>query len=302
MPCGEDALAQLVLQEAGAARDAGAVDRPRQVAEQTAGDAGIVDHGEFRGFRSRRVEPCDGTLAGAVADLRRVVQVGQMHRAVQVVVALHRRSRAGQRGGGDRVTGAHRPPGEAGGGDEERLGAAEARIAALGVGDAVHRQGGVLGGGGAGDQRLGGGFGGVFQVQGDVPRRRGGVGQAGVGVLRHDAGHGDRTLRQFGEPGGIDGGGRDDGGLLAQEHAQAEVAAFGALDVLCLAEAAGDGQRGAGDQHRVGGIGAGGTRAGEQVGEEVEGIGHDDLSAGRGACCYASLTTCESGSSFRSTV
>ena len=148
---------------------------------------------------------------------------------------------------------------------------------ALGVGDAVHRERGFLGGGGAGDQRLGGGFGGVFQVERDVLRRRGSVGQPGERVLRHHAGHGDGAFGQFGEAGRIDRAGRHDGGLLAQEDAQAEVLAFGTLDMLGLAQAAGDGQRGAGDQHRVGGIGAGGAGAGDQVGEKVEFVGHAGL-------------------------
>ena len=43
-----------------------------------------------------------------------------------------------------------------------------------------------------------------------------------------------------------------------------------ALDMLGLAEAALHRQRGAGDQHRVGRIGAGGAGVGDQVGEEVE--------------------------------
>ena len=98
-------------------------------------------------------------------------------------------------------------PGEPGGGHQHRFGAAEPRFGTLGVGDAVHRQRRFLGGGGAGDQRLGGGFAGIFQVEGDVPRRRGGVGQAGERVLRDDAGHGDGALGQFGEAGRVDRGG-----------------------------------------------------------------------------------------------
>ena len=54
--------------------------------------------------------------------------------------------------------------------------------------------------------------------------------------------------------------------MLAQEHPQAEVAAFGALDVFGLAEAPRDRQRRAGDQHRIRRIGAGGAGAGNEVG------------------------------------
>ena len=103
---------------------------------------------------------------------------------------------------------------------------------------------------------LGGGLRGVLQVERHGLRRGGGLGEAGVRVLGHDLGHRDRALGQCGEPGGIDGGGGDDGGLLAEEHAQAEVVALGPLDVLGLAEAALHGERGAGDQHGIGGVGS----------------------------------------------
>ena len=68
--------------------------------------------------------------------------------------------------------------------------------------------------------------------------RRGGLGQAGVGVLGHHLGHCDGALGQGGEAGRVQRGGRHDGGALAQEHAQAKVAALGALDVLGFAQPA----------------------------------------------------------------
>jgi hypothetical protein len=46
------------------------------------------------------------------------------------------------------------------------------------------------------------------------------------------------------------------------------------LYMLCPAEPAGGGNRGAAYQDGVGGVGAGGTRTGNQVGEEVEQISH----------------------------
>ena len=104
--------------------------------------------------------------------------------------------------------------------------------------------------------------------------RRGGVGQAGVGILGHHPRHRHGALGQLLEAGGIHRAGRDDGGPLAQEHPQPEVAAFRALDVLGLAQPALHRQRGAGDQHRIRRIGPGGAGAGDQVGEEVQGLGH----------------------------
>ena len=66
-----------------------------------------------------------------------------------VVVALHSRAGAGQRGGRNRVAGARVTAGKAGGGDQEGLGSAEAGLGAFGIGDAGHRERGLLGGGGA---------------------------------------------------------------------------------------------------------------------------------------------------------
>ena len=97
--------------------------------------------------------------------------------------------------------------------------------------------------------------------------RRPGFGEAGEGVLGDDLGHGDGAFGQGGEAGGVHGGGGDDGGALADEHAQAQVAALGAFEVLGFSLAGGDGERGAGDQHGVRGVGSGGTRLDDQVGQ-----------------------------------
>ena len=104
-------------------------------------------------------------------------------------------------------------------------------------------------------------------------RRRGGVGEARVGILGHHPRHRHGALGQFLEAGGIHGAGRDHGRPLPQEHPQPEVAAFRALDVLGLAQPALHRQRRAGDQHRIRRIRAGRAGAGDQVGEEVKGFG-----------------------------
>ena len=89
--------------------------------------------------------------------------------------------------------------------------------------------------------------------------RGGGLGEAGIGVLGHDFRHGDGALGQGGEGRGIDVGGGDGGGALAQKYAQAEVLAFGTLDVFGLAQTARDRERGSGDEDGVGSVGSGGA-------------------------------------------
>ena len=72
------------------------------------------------------------------------------------------------------MAGAAVAAGETGGGDQGDVGAAVAGLGTLGVGDAGDRERCLLGGGGAGDQRLGGGLGGVIEVE--IGRRGPGLG------------------------------------------------------------------------------------------------------------------------------
>ena len=78
----------------------------------------------------------------------------------------------------------------------------------------------------------------------------------------------------------------DDRHALADEDAQPQVAAFGALDMLELAEPVADRDRGAVEQHRVGGVGAGPPGLADQAGQQVEGrvmgIGHRAVRRFRG--------------------
>ena len=85
----KDAPVQFFLQEAGAPCDAGAADAAGEVAEQAAGDAGVVEDGDAGGFGTGGVEAGDGAVAGAFADFLGIVQVVEEDGAVVVVVALH---------------------------------------------------------------------------------------------------------------------------------------------------------------------------------------------------------------------
>ena len=76
-------------------------------------------------------------------------------------------------------------------------------------------------------------------------------------VLRDRPGDRERALDQPGETRRREIAGGDDRLASADEHAQAEIGAFGALDVLELAEPPGRRLAAALDQHGIGGIGAG---------------------------------------------
>ena len=219
-PGGEYALAHPVFQERGAARDRRTIDRPGEMAQQATRDTGVINDRQFGGDRSRWVEPGDGALSGAAANRDRIVEVGEMDGRMIVVVALHRRSGARQRGGRYRVAGSRRSAGKARRGDQERLAPAEAGLGAFRIGDARHGERRLLGRGGARHQLFGGRFGRVHHIECDRLGRRGGVGEAGIGVLGHHPRHRHGVLGQLLEAGGIHRAGRDHGGPLAQEHPQ----------------------------------------------------------------------------------
>ena len=276
MPSGKIRVPRLVLQEGRAARHGGAADRSGQMPEQAPSDARIIDDGQFRGLRPSGIESRDGPLAGAAADDRRIIQVGQVDGGMVVVVALHCRAGARQRTGRNRVAGSDMTAGKSGGCDQVCLGPAEACLSAFGVGDSRHRKRRLLGDGSATDERLGVGLARILEVERNGLRRRGGVGEPGIGILGHHARHRDGTFGEFGEAGRIDGAGRDNRGTLTQKHPQPEITAFRALHVLGLAEPALHPERRAGDQHRIRRIRSGGARAGDQVGKEFKRVGRHD--------------------------
>ena len=103
-------------------------------------------------------------------------------------------------------------------------------------------------------------------VMGDVGR----VGEAAERVFRHRPRHRQGALDQFGQHLRRAVARRHDRLLLADQHAQPEILAFRAFELLDLAEPAGMRQRDALEQHRVGRIGAGLLGAGDQVLQQVD--------------------------------
>ena len=100
----------------------------------------------------------------------------------------------------------------------------------------------------------------IDQVEiGKIMRQQARIGEPGILVLRRHARHGHRA---FGERLGAVGGqivGGDDRLAAADQHAQAEIVALGALAFLHGAVAHLDRQRHRAHRDRVGGIGAGGA-------------------------------------------
>ena len=148
MPSAKILLAHLVLQERRAARHGAAVDGARQMADQAARDAAVVDHRHARALRLARIEAADDELAGIAADLGRRHQVLEMDGARPFVVALHAGALAAQHRAGQRIAAAAIAAGEAVAGGQHHRDAAPARLGALGIGDALDGAGGVLGFGG----------------------------------------------------------------------------------------------------------------------------------------------------------
>ena len=234
---------------------------------------GIVEHRHLARLRLARAQPAHRALARAPADRCGVIQIGFVHRARPVVVALHCRAFAGERRRADGVAAGFGAAGEAVAGDQSHLPPPPAGAGAFGVGDAGDGAGGVLRLQRAGHQALGVGLSSIDEVERrPVPREQGRVGEAGIGVLRHCARHGHRLLGERPEGALRKVRGGDDGLPVARKDAQAEAAHLGADDLFRLAEAAARVEGAAAQHHRVGGIGAEPARTRDQAVEQIGGI------------------------------
>ncbi len=106
---------------------------------------------------------------------------------------------------------------------------------------------------------------GIEQIElGLRPRQQGRIGKAGELVLGRDLRHRHRALGERRDV-ARDVVGRDHRGAAADEHAQPDVVAFGALRLLDGAFAHADVQRHRAHRHRIGGIGAGAARGGHET-------------------------------------
>ena len=96
-------------------------------------------------------------------------------------------------------------------------------------------------------------------------RQQRGVGESGILVLRRDARHRDRALGERVRAVALEVVGRDDRLLAADQHAQADIVALGALGLLDVAVAHLDRKRDRAHRDRVGGVGAGLARGLDQA-------------------------------------
>ena len=150
----------------------------------------------------------------------------------------------------------------------DHLASAPSELVILGMGERC-----FLGDGGLSGQRLGGGLLAVVQIQarkltGDLI----GVGDPGVGVFGHRPRDRDRPLDQPVQARPPEVAGGHDRLPPADEHAQAEIAALRALDVVELAQAPGGRLAAAFDQEGIRGIGAGPAGPRQQCAQKIDGV------------------------------
>ena len=94
----EQLLAEPVFQEAGLARDRGAVDGADEMADQRSRNAGIEHHRHLAGLDLARIGARHRALARLAADAFGRREIGGMRRRGEIVVALHAGAVAGYRG------------------------------------------------------------------------------------------------------------------------------------------------------------------------------------------------------------
>lgn len=241
-------LAHLVAQEAGLAGDGRSIDGTGNVTDETAGDARIEDDGDVAaGIDLARVDALDGALAGAAADQLRIVEIGGIEAAVEIVVALHLRALAGDDADRAAETAGHVAAGKTVGGDEHEATHARRCAGAGGVGDALDIERRLFHFERRFAQRVGRYIGRVIKFEVGIGFRQISlVRKAGERIFGRDPGHGDGALgKHLHVEARI---GRDAGDLLADKDAKREIVALGSFRALDLAETDADGA-GTGTNH-----------------------------------------------------
>ena len=142
---GEDRLAHHGLEKAHAPRDGGAVDGARQMPEQPARHARVIDDGQSGAFQLARIEAPDRALAGLRADRARRVEVACMARARAFVIGLHGGAFARHHRAADAVRGSAMDAAEACAGCEHLCPRGPACACTVGIGDALDGARGVFG-------------------------------------------------------------------------------------------------------------------------------------------------------------
>ena len=263
-------LAKLFAQEARLAGDRGAIGGARQMSDQRPGDAGIEHHRYPPRRNLARIEPFDRALAGAAADRFRAFEVCGVQRRGEIVVGFHAGAFSGDSRHRDAVARADRGALKAAAGDQHSAADAGGGRRAARLGDAGDGKTCGFRLCGALFQNLDRGHVGIEQIQlGEFVREQRRVGQSGVRIVGRGARHGDGTLRQRIEAAALQVVGRDHRLLAADEDAQADVVAFGALRFLDGAVAHFDRERDRAQGHGIGLIGAGALGGGDETMGEI---------------------------------
>ena len=143
---GEHRRFECVEQKAGPPCDGAAGDCAEQMADQARRHAAVEDHRHRGGVELDRTKPCHRALAGELSGCLGAVEVFEPARAMPRRVALHLGTLAREHADADAVRRCRVAAHEAAAGGQRNDCATAARRSALGIGDAGHRTGGILGG------------------------------------------------------------------------------------------------------------------------------------------------------------
>ena len=286
-------LLQPIEQKAGPPGNGGASDAPDQMPQNRAAHARIKHHRHRPAGQPTGIEAGHRPFARLGANFTRGEQIGVIAGRAPGIIALHRAALARHHAGRKRMAAARIGARKAVAGGQRHHRAARARGRALAVGNTRYGAGGILCGHGGLAQGLRAGLVGIVDVE--IGQNGGHIaleqqllwGQARIGILWRGAGHGHRPVGQRIQRGIGKIGGADAGRAAAGKHPEADLLTFRALDILQPTQPHRDAFRGLGNIDDIGGIGPGGTGAGNQtVGSLSGGIkaqhGGTNISIGRG--------------------
>ena len=267
----EQRFPQHIHQEAGAPGHRRAGDRAEQMADERPAHARIEDDGHRAALQFHRIKPRHRPLARLAPDVFGAGQIGGMARGAIGIVALLGRALARQHAGREAVAGARIDAAEPGAGGQRDDGAAHAGPAAFAVGHAGYGARGIFCRQRGFAQRLrvcgrAAILAQIVQIEiAERPARQPLLrGQPGIGIFWRSLGHRHRPLGQLAQQFGRQRAARNAGGAFADEQPQADLLALRPSGIFQLAQAHGDFRRRAAGVNRVGGIGTGVARGGNQ--------------------------------------
>ena len=201
--------------------------------DERAGNARIEHHRHAAGRYFARIEPLDRARAGAPPDLVGGFEIAGVERRGEIVILLHAGALAGDRRHRHRMPRAERGAAKAVARHQHHAADAGRGRGAAGFAYAFDAERGFLRLARVPLQAIDARHVGIEQIEiGEVAGEQRRIGKAGKLVLRRDARHGDGAFGQRLDAIGPDVVCRDRGLAFADQHAQADVVAFGALRFL----------------------------------------------------------------------